>query len=570
MGIVFFENFENDTAESISFRYPGTRRFLHGADMQGFPLMRSATGTSTANDGVFEFSGRMPVPERRLDLILYLNDNGNTTGQGNNAGQIVFYNNLRVYASSATVIRVDHSPYSGSGWFKEVPVPDVKSVREIYISIDYVAKTLLVIVDGDIVLNKEPVPTWNIIDTENNNLLVDALSAGIQNTWMPNFLQALVIATDLPDGQMFDTSTIKFQNVPLTIKDAGNAEYSDQGYTEDVDKADPYQTEPSVSQVGEGPFTYSLGEVEDRLSSKIYPAARSDQSMWVQVGGKEGSLDLLGMRQTVMLPIEPYEKEDIEISVTATQPWTSNGLGVEWGGEVDLIGYGELCDTLGFTNGTLMPEDSWLKFRLDGQEMYVAKKCIRHTVSWRQIYEAGLVYGTNDTGLFPVGTPTNQLRTVEIDGKDYLVRLLRGADEDPTPVPTGGGRDPEGTWRGEWARLFYPICEFSAGSYKGRKLASYAPEDLGVGTGGKMSLAQETNLNNDTLRLCVGNETWLDTMTFPSATATNVSYSWRPVLVPLPDHNAPLIAAGFYYDADKLFLEPNDLRGVYISDTDDL
>lgn len=528
MRIAFFENFANDVPTSIMSRYPGTQGFLYGPYIGGIPLMRYATSTSSVNDGILEFGSNYKVPERRLDLLIRYNDNGDTTGQGNNAGQQVFYNNLRIYATSATNIRIDHSPYSGTNWFRDITVPNVKSVREVYILVDYLERSLSVMVDGDFKLVKVPVESWVFVDNLNNNLVVDALSSGIQNTWMPNFLENIVIAMDLPEGQMLDPSSINFHLSPLSLGQVGNMEYSETSYVTDVNKSDPTPETPGVYTEDEGFIQYTIDKVENSLASKVYAAGRSDLGRYMEVGAVDGRVEHLEPYVTVF-PVHEQDEEDILVQVSRTMPWINNGLGMSWGGEVDLIKYADLCDLLGFTDGILMGENSWLRFKLDGQELYVAKTPVRHSVSWNQIYYAGLVYGMHGPGISPGSPPIDQNRTIEIDGRIYRVRILKGADTDPGTAPNGVD-DPVGTHNSEWTRLFAPIAVTNFPSYTGPKFASYTDAELGVGGSlpGRGGWCQEINANSSA-RLFRGS-LGLSRTVWGTPSIMNTGNGWRPVL----------------------------------------
>lgn len=92
-----------------------------------------------------------------------------------------------------------------------------------------------------------------------------------------------------------------------------------------------------------------------------------------------------------------------------------NDLGVvEFLGETNsLITYANLSTHFDVTEGTLnttSQANRWLHFTLDDKELYVSKVAIRNNITWDHLYSKGLVYGTNNTGLNPTGTPTNLLR----------------------------------------------------------------------------------------------------------------------------------------------------------------
>ena len=92
----------------------------------------------------------------------------------------------------------------------------------------------------------------------------------------------------------------------------------------------------------------------------------------------------------------------------------------------------ELSTLLGVTEGELQNSDTdWFKFSLHGKVLFIPKMTIRHSVSWDYLYSKGLVYGTDDIGIAPTGTPTNQLKIVTKNGFNYKVRLLRGTSIEP-------------------------------------------------------------------------------------------------------------------------------------------
>lgn len=137
----------------------------------------------------------------------------------------------------------------------------------------------------------------------------------------------------------------------------------------------------------------------------------------------------------------------------------------------DLITGGALAQAIGLTAGAAQySNEPWLHFELDGKTLYVAKKTYRHTISWNHINAVNAVYGS---------------RTVEIQGKTYLVRLLKGANEDPFDGLHGD--TPTMVDNSEWNRLIFLILA-------GRgKQPTYTASDLGIAGGnGSETLCQET------------------------------------------------------------------------------
>lgn len=235
-----------------------------------------------------------------------------------------------------------------------------------------------------------------------------------------------------------------------------------------------------------------------------------------------------------------------------TQAVTGPGFGDEsagFYGEVpgtEFISYGDLSAQVGLSAGTLIndTESGWLKFSLDGVVTYVAKKPVRHTVSWEHIYQAGCVYGVDGFGSNPSGGNVDQNTIVTIDGKDYRVSLLKGTNTDPGGEDTATF-DPSYTHTSEWNRLMYPIHSGvhtddrnpSNPSIAYNQWASYSDDDLVVdyrSGNGAYSWCQETIASNTARRVIRGNY-GVTIFTRTTATNTNTLFGWRPRLTLVVD-----------------------------------
>lgn len=187
-------------------------------------------------------------------------------------------------------------------------------------------------------------------------------------------------------------------------------------------------------------------------------------------------------------------------------------------GELDstFLTYSTLSNYFNVTEGainTTAQANKWLHFQLEGVELVVSKVAVRNYITWDHLYSKGLVYGVDGDGSSPTGTPTNQLKTITIQGKTYKVRLLKGADpgNDPFPISTTG-YDLVGTQQSEWSRLFYPIVidDPNAKSYTGPRLANYTEADLQmrwineVQTPGSFAWCQEKHPGSGTRRVLRG------------------------------------------------------------------
>lgn len=215
-----------------------------------------------------------------------------------------------------------------------------------------------------------------------------------------------------------------------------------------------------------------------------------------------------------------------------------------------------LAFELGVTEGTLQNSNAgWLKFARHGKVLFVAKQSFMHTVSWDHLYARGIVYGTNDNGKYPRGTPTNQYTTVEHGGNRFVVRLLTGAGADPYPesdplfftedmyqINVGGGS--------EWNDLMYRVhsatpsnpatdgmtADRHGGPQSGGNWASFSNSELNVGTGnGRLTWVQETSDSTSYFRAHRGR---FDLAYFGRNTASYAfsRYGWRPALELIPNY----------------------------------
>lgn len=112
--------------------------------------------------------------------------------------------------------------------------------------------------------------------------------------------------------------------------------------------------------------------------------------------------------------------------------------------EAQVISAADLADAVGLTTGVVVTAGAphtWLEFTLDGKQLYVARRGLRHTVSWDQLYNLGLVYDkTGVNGRPTYLTDVVQNKTVQIGNRKYRVRLM-----DAT----------------EWTRLMIPMATWA-------------------------------------------------------------------------------------------------------------
>jgi hypothetical protein len=209
-----------------------------------------------------------------------------------------------------------------------------------------------------------------------------------------------------------------------------------------------------------------------------------------------------------------------------SRPVIASDGGVDWYGEVtaeELIDGEGLASLIGLTAGVAQHSDAgWLHVGLDGTELLIAKRPLRHTISWDHLNAVNAVYGN---------------RTVEINGQLYKVRLPKGANSDPTS--TDAGWDVPHSHGSEWNRIFYRLTNdtyYDARNTKASEvpfvhLAQYSEVDLILDTrvpepNGSFSWCQETTGSDRVLRGHFGvSNLFRDT---PSVTASRCG--WRPFL----------------------------------------
>lgn len=222
----------------------------------------------------------------------------------------------------------------------------------------------------------------------------------------------------------------------------------------------------------------------------------------------------------------------------------------------ELFSGDELSLTLGVTEGTSQNGDAgWLKFASNGDILFVAKRNFRHSISWDHLYSRGLVYGTDDDGQAPRGTPTNQYTTVERSGNRFAVRLLTGANADPFDdtdplfytedmhqLDIGAGS--------EWNRLIYRVhqdvpgdpatdgvrADRHGGPQVGENWANYSNSEINIASGsGYQSWCQEQSTEISADRAFRG---YSDVAYFTRAggSGTASGRGWRPALKLIPNN----------------------------------
>ncbi len=169
-------------------------------------------------------------------------------------------------------------------------------------------------------------------------------------------------------------------------------------------------------------------------------------------------------RLYVYFPTKRYVPAPIKPEVTFDGEITGN----------QLISMQDLATLLGVTEGVPFNLDTnWLKFNVNETTLYVAKKPIRHSLSWDHLNGLNTVNGS---------------REINIGANRYKVRLLGGVNSEATEVTPGYDTPP--THNSEWNELMYhihsgvftdPLNKITSEGITAGDLGSYSDGDLGVG-----------------------------------------------------------------------------------------
>ena len=154
----------------------------------------------------------------------------------------------------------------------------------------------------------------------------------------------------------------------------------------------------------------------------------------------------------------------------------------------------------------------WLKFidykykdkQGKPRTFYVAKKPVKHTLSWRDLYNAGVVY---DDSYSESGYNAKE---IDVNGDRYRVRLLRGESnygDNPTI------NDKNFYFRYEWNRVMLPIINQYRGPYYDPKYDTTTWHynwfgDLTLGASGPNDTYQYKNITVNGWKEFYGQQNW--------------------------------------------------------------
>lgn len=223
------------------------------------------------------------------------------------------------------------------------------------------------------------------------------------------------------------------------------------------------------------------------------------------------------------------------------------------GGDAQLGFFGEVSSTELFTTDELstlvklsagssvVANPTWLKFAYKGKILFIAKTALRNSVTWPNLYYAGLVDGTDDNGPnrpYSTGAASadtacavNQYTVVDKakDGStwSFIVRLVQMFD---TPISSQSNGANDSVLRAtEWNDLIYSVHARTTLPVRNGRFFNYQDTDLILGTNlGEYTMGREvvSSLNYALGR--TGPE-YVST-NYMLMSATQLRTGWRPVL----------------------------------------
>lgn len=187
-------------------------------------------------------------------------------------------------------------------------------------------------------------------------------------------------------------------------------------------------------------------------------------------------------------------------------------------------------------DGTL---SGWYKMSYKGKILFIptASFATAGTLTWPQLYNAGLVYGTNDNGLLPftlpqagtqppIPTGVNQLRTVTLGGATFKVRLINASN-----LPTDQYAPDRTTYLGsEWYDIVNSLAQQNGNNFAVADLTMNTPP-LGDLATNVLSLAGSQNFTSGLGNLAIASGQWPIALPRSINLAAASSWvSWVPIL----------------------------------------
>lgn len=169
---------------------------------------------------------------------------------------------------------------------------------------------------------------------------------------------------------------------------------------------------------------------------------------------------------------------------------------------VDFFSTAELNALLGYNTGTIQQANpAWVKMSIKGKTLIIARNILMYNAQWVELYKAGLVYGSDDTGYLPEAfgiDPVMQDKRIEHEGAIYKVRLLEGLSSTVRDLSTLQ-MDDQGNLvdhaDSEAALFFNAMAAATSRIHPSYKLDAWDRSDL-LSSTGRTTLCQEIDLTS--------------------------------------------------------------------------
>jgi len=203
----------------------------------------------------------------------------------------------------------------------------------------------------------------------------------------------------------------------------------------------------------------------------------------------------------------------------------------------ELINTNDLRAAVGLTVGSVNQQGPiWHKWIRNGKVLFVPNGPLCGNISWKTLYDLGLVFGVDGPGPYNAGANVNQSAKVTIGGDQFRVRCMTGFDDTLTRFPaTPSVTEPTELWPNEWNDIIYPLSMYCPDLQRMANVQQATVADLGMALTGVTlgSIIQErvsaVAASNNLLR---GNTTANRTGIANRGIATynGLNYGWWPVL----------------------------------------
>lgn len=195
-----------------------------------------------------------------------------------------------------------------------------------------------------------------------------------------------------------------------------------------------------------------------------------------------------------------------------------------------------------FWDGVDQTRPTWIKMFLDNRVIFFPVRRVVSGFSYTQLYTAGLVYGIDTDGPYPLAPPANQLRIITKAKDAFKVRLFKGGVDlsvnisGATPLSSSVPKLLES----EFGRVYSALVAVNIPGYTGPRFQLYGTGDLDT------VFTQNTQQSNSASSIYYLKDV---ANVYPK---TSTGALWFPVLELLPFDEVPLLPVNQMVTAGSL------------------